>query len=200
MVSSVADFLSHYGLLVLYLWLFVGIFIVPVPEEIVMLTLGILISRGVISDWAYLVACAGSLSGVTFSYFLGFYLGRLLLLKYGKWVGITENRLNNVEELFRRYGKWSISVGYFLPGTRHVMAIIAGMTHFGWKRYALFAYPAGIIWVVLMITLGYLAGDYWIEVFPIIATYVHHIVVFLIVFAIVGFLIYLFGFRKKSSL
>ncbi|MCC5832298.1 MAG: DedA family protein [Chlamydiales bacterium] len=199
MAASLADFFAHYGLAVLYLWLLVGIFIVPIPEEVVMLTVGILISQGDFSDWAYLVACAGSLSGVTLSYFLGHFLGRVLIVKYGKWIGISEKHLGKVESFFARYGQWGVSVGYFVPGTRHLMGVMAGTTHFGIKRYALFAYPGGILWVVLSITLGYLAGDYWLEIFHLAAKYFYYFVVIFIIIFVVGFLVYRYGYDKSSS-
>ncbi|MCH9628054.1 MAG: hypothetical protein S4CHLAM2_17040 [Chlamydiales bacterium] len=198
-LASLAHFFSHYGLLILYLWLLVGIFIVVVPEEVVMLTIGILISRGDFSLWAYLVACLGSLSGVTFSYCLGRFLGRPLVTKYGKWVGVSEKRLTQGETLFDRYGKWSLSVGYFVPGTRHLVAVIAGMTHFDWKLFALFTYSAGVVWVVLLVTLGVWAGVYWVEIFHLVASYFYYFVVLLIGAAVVSFLFYWFKYRKKNK-
>jgi len=197
--SSLLHFFSHYGLLILYLWLLVGIFIVPVPEEVVMLAVGILISQGDFSFWAYLVACVGSLSGVTFSYFLGRYLGRLLIVKYGKWIGMSEKRLSQTETLFEKYGKWSLSCGYFVPGTRHLVALIAGTTYFGWKRFALFTYPAGTIWVALLVTLGYLAGNYWLRIFHLVAAYFYYIIVFLIALTVVSLFIYYYKFHKTSK-
>jgi len=196
--SSLVHFFSQYGLLVLFLWLVVGIFILPVPEEVVMLTVGILISRGVFSFWGYFVASAGSLCGVTFSYFLGCFLGRFLIVKYGKWIGVSEKRLHQGETLFEQYGKWSLPFGYYIPGTRHLMSIVAGTTHFGWKRFALFAYPAGVLWVVLLITLGYLAGDFWVRIYHLGIRYFYYFVVLFCVLAL-GFLIYWYKFRKKSK-
>lgn len=197
--SSLLHFFSHYGLLVLYLWLLVGIFIVPVPEEVVMLTVGILISYGDFSFWALVVACVGSLCGVTVSYFLGHFLGRLLIVKYGKWIGVSEKRLAQGEMLFQRHGKWSVPCGYFIPGTRHIVAVVAGTTHFGWKRFALFAYPAGIVWVTLVVLLGYFAGEYWLKIFHLISTYFYYFILLLCVLFVVGFLIYWYRFHKKTK-
>lgn len=192
-------FFTEYGLLVLYLWLLIGVFIVPVPEEVVMLTVGILISRGDFSLWAYFVACIGSLSGVTMSYFLGRYLGRLLVVKYGKWFGLSEKRLAQGEALFNKHGKWSLPIGYFVLGTRHAMALIAGTTHYGWHRFALFAYPAGAAWVVLLVTLGYLAGGYWLKMFHLAAHYFYYFIVAFLALAAIGFFIYWYIRHKRRK-
>ncbi|MFZ0565481.1 MAG: DedA family protein [Chlamydiales bacterium] len=197
--STLLHFFSQYGLLILYLWLLVGIFIVPVPEEIVMLTVGILISRGDFSILALFVACAGSLSGVTVSYFLGRYLGRLLIVKYGRWVGVSEKRLTQGEALFKHYGRWSLPIGYFLPGTRHLVSVIAGTTHFGWKRFALYAYPAGVLWVALLVGLGYFAGNYWLKIFHLFGKYFYYFIVLVCVVFAISFLVYWYKFRKKPQ-
>jgi membrane protein DedA with SNARE-associated domain len=197
-VHFVLHFFSHYGLLVLFLWLVIGIFIVPIPEEVVMLSVGILISQGDFTYFAYFVACVGSLCGVTFSYFLGRYLGRIFIVKYGKWIGVTAKRLAQAEQLFMQHGKWNLPLSYFVPGTRHLVAVVAGTTHYDWKHFAFFTYPAGVIWVALLVTLGYLAGDYWLRIFHLAVTYFYYFIIFLCVL-IVGFLIYWFQFHKKPK-
>ncbi len=171
--SSLLHFFSQYGLIVLYVWLLIGIFIVPVPEEVVMITVGILISRGVFSFAALFVACFGSLCGVTFSYLLGRFLEKFVL-KYGKWIGLTQKRLAKGDEWFRQYGKWSLPVSYFILGTRHVIALVAGMAEFNWNRFMLYAYPAGVVWVTLYVILGYLAGHFWLHIFNFIDRYTYY--------------------------
>jgi membrane protein DedA with SNARE-associated domain len=191
------QFLSHYGLGVLFAWLLFGIFIVPVPEEVVMLTVGMLISRGDFSLAAYAIAVLGSLCGVTFSYFLGRYLGRFLVVKYGKWIGITRKRLTRADHWFERYGKWSLPIGYFVPGVRHLLSIAAGTSHFNFKYFVLFSYPAGIVWVVTVVSLGYVAGKYWLNAYTGASAYIYYGIVFVLFVAMIFFVTYLFRLHKK---
>lgn len=196
---SLINFFSHYGLWILFLWLVIGIVIVPVPEEMVMLTVGILISRGVFSFWAYLVACAGSLCGTTVSYMLGRYLGRPAIVRCGRWIGLTDKRLDVADQWFDQYGKWPLIFGYFIPGGRHLVSIAAGTTDFGYKSFALFAYPSGIAWVVVLVTLGYVAGAYWLNVYHNVHLYIYYSILFVVGIFVLSTLIYWLISRKKSK-
>jgi membrane protein DedA with SNARE-associated domain len=179
--SSLLVFLSQYGLWLLYVWLLFGIFIVPVPEEAVMLTVGILISKGDFPFSAYLVAILGSLSGATFSYFLGRLLGRPFIIKFGKWVGITKKRLEIADHWFEKYGKWTLPIGYFTPGTRHLLSVVAGTVRYEIRHFMLFSYPAGVLWVCVMVTLGYVSGRFWLRFYHNAEAYIYYLILFIFV-------------------
>ena len=65
--------------------------VIPIPSELVMPPAGYLAQKGEMSAFiAILLGTAGSLVGAYANYFAAHYLGRPLLLKYGKYVWITE--------------------------------------------------------------------------------------------------------------
>lgn len=192
-------YFSHYGLWLLFFWLVVGVFIVPIPEEMVMLTVGILISKGTFSFWAYAVAFFGSACGTTFSYFLGRSLGRLIVVKYGKWIGITEKRLEFAEQWYGRYGKWTLSLGYFVPGGRHLFSIVAGTTKFEYKYFSVYAYPVAFFWVALLVSMGYFAGRYWLNVYHSLSDYILYSSLFIVAVFLVFFFIFWLINRKKKK-
>lgn len=197
--SSVLFFFSHYGLWLLYIWLLIGIFILPVPEEAVMLTVGLLISKGTLSYYAYIVACLGSLSGATFSYSLGRFLGRPLVLKHGKWIGITKSRLELAEYWFDRCGKWALSIGYFTPGVRHLSALTSGTLDFDYKSFAIYCYPAGIVWVVTLVSLGYVAGAYWLNIYHTESAYIYYVILFVAVLFLLFFIVFWYIHHRRQK-
>jgi membrane protein DedA with SNARE-associated domain len=86
--------------------------IIPVPSELVMPPAGYLAQQGEMNIWvAILMGTVGSLVGAYANYFTAHYLGRPLVLKYGKYVWITEEKFTRVEKFFLKHGEISTLVG-----------------------------------------------------------------------------------------
>ena len=72
--------------------------------------------------------------------------------------------IDRAQDWFRRFGGWLLAFGYFIPGVRHVTAIVAGSSSLDYRGFALYAYPGGALWCAVFLLLGYYAGDGWEEV------------------------------------
>jgi membrane protein DedA with SNARE-associated domain len=66
-----------------------------------------------------------------------------------------------VRAWYDRGGKWLLVGGYFLPGVRHVSAILAGASKLSVGTFVLFAYAGAAIWASCFLTIGYAVGDHW---------------------------------------
>ncbi|HTY37004.1 MAG TPA: VTT domain-containing protein, partial [Bacteroidota bacterium] len=66
-----------------------------------------------------------------------------------------------VNRWFDKIGKWTLTIGYFIPGVRHFTALIAGASQLQYPSFALFAYSGGFVWSLTFITLGYYLGETW---------------------------------------
>jgi membrane protein DedA with SNARE-associated domain len=134
--------------------------VIPVPSELVMPPAGYLAQQGKMHIWiAIFWGTAGSLVGAYANYFASRYLGRPLLLKYGKYVGITEGKFARVEKYFHDHGEISTFIGRLLPVVRHLISLpagLAGMNHFKFSLYTLMG--AGI-WVTILTYIGYFIGE-----------------------------------------
>jgi membrane protein DedA with SNARE-associated domain len=62
---------------------------------------------------------------------------------------------------FGRAGKWLLVGGYFIPGIRHLTAIVAGASKLPAGTFVVFAYAGATLWVCSVLTIGYLVGDHW---------------------------------------
>lgn len=158
--EALSHWLLQYGSIVLFVMLAVGILILPVPEETMMILAGVLMYKGDLSiPFTVLAAFGGSILGISISYIIGHTAGHFLIMKYGRWVGITEKHLNKAHDWFEHFGKWTLMIGYFIPGVRHFTGVVSGMTYMKYSHFALFAYSGAVIWVSIFLSLGYFFGD-----------------------------------------
>jgi membrane protein DedA with SNARE-associated domain len=102
--------------------------------------------------------------GITISYGLGRSVGLFVLHHYGRFFRITPEKLDRVHAWFDRFGTWTLLVGYFIPGVRHLTAVVAGASKLRPLLFSLFAYLGAWIWTATFIGLGYYFGDRWAQV------------------------------------
>jgi membrane protein DedA with SNARE-associated domain len=62
---------------------------------------------------------------------------------------------------YTRHGKYTLLVGYFLPGVRHLTAYVAGWSKLPLPTFALFAATGGLCWSSTCIIVGYGLGNEW---------------------------------------
>ncbi len=162
MEQHVLAWIGQYGYLAIFLLLVFGIVGLPVPDETLLTFSGYLVFRGRLSlPMAYATALAGSISGITISYWLGRTFGIAVIYRYGKYLRITEEHVAKAHAFFERRGHWSLTFGYFVPGVRHLTAFSAGMSDLEPGPFALFAYSGACLWVTAFIGLGYFLGERW---------------------------------------
>lgn len=154
--------LVKYGYLAIFVLLSTGILGLPFPDETILTLLGYLVSKNeLVLIPTILVAFLGSISGITLSYIMGRFLGILALKKAGRFLHISEKNLEKGELCFEKLGKWTLTIGYFIPGVRHIVAIIAGSTKLKVPIFVAYAYSGALVWSVTFIFLGYYAGEKW---------------------------------------
>ncbi len=165
-MATITHLLSQYGYLGLFGLLMFGIVGVPVPEETLLTFAGVLVFRGHLElEPTLLAAFLGSSCGITVSYALGRGVGRVVTRRLGGFVRVTPAQMERVEAWFERVGHWGLLWGYFLPGIRHLTAVVAGATRLRYRDFSLFAYSGAFIWSLTFISLGTLAGRHWERVY-----------------------------------
>ena len=150
------QFVSQYGYVAIFCLLTLGIVGPLIPDETILVVAGILIHRGTL-QWpqALGVAFAGSVCGITLSYWLG-RSGLPFLMRR-----VPPRYLALVGEYFERFGNWTLFFGYFIAGVRHFTALVAGLSKMPPARFAIYAYSGGFFWVAAFLALGYFVGDQW---------------------------------------
>jgi membrane protein DedA with SNARE-associated domain len=184
MEHYILQWIEQYGHFAIFFLLMFGIVGLPVPDETLLTFTGYLVYKGHLSPLtAFATAAAGSLTGITLSYFLGREFGLPLIHRYGRYLHIREDHVEKAHAWFRHAGHWGLMFGYFVPGVRHLTAYAAGMSGLEPPQFALFAYSGGCLWVAAFMGLGYFLGERWEAVE---ANIHHYLVIVTIAAAILG--------------
>ncbi len=177
----------------------------PAGSEIVMLYAGALAagafpgSEVQLFGWdvgtgvtAYVVmALAGTLGylvGALIGWLIGFYGGRPLLERHGRWFHVTPAKLDRAERWFQRYEVWTVFVGRLVPVVRSFVSIPAGWAEVPLPLYTLLTLAGSAIWCFAFAGIGYGVGTGWEhfhERFRWLDYVVLAIVVLVIVFVVV---------------
>ena len=169
--------------------------VIPIPSELVMPPAGYLAQQGQMNMLvAILCGTAGSLAGAYANYFAAHYLGRPLLLKYGKYVWITEKKFAKVERFFRDHGEVSTFVGRLLPVVRHLISLPAGLSGMDHLKFSLYTFAGAGLWVTVLTCIGYFIGMNR----DLIMRYSHHALTGAVVLSAVIIIFYVRWHRKKQ--
>lgn len=161
-VGKIFHLIVHFKYVGLFLLLGLGLIGLPVPDETLMFFAGYLIFRKkLVFLTTVITIMLGSLTGMSVSFFVGRRLGYPFLKKHGKKIYLSVDRLAKVECWFNRFGKWTVSAGYFIPGVRQLTAISAGISQWSYWTFLLFASLGSLAWVLTFLSLGIFFGDDW---------------------------------------
>ena len=190
------DTLTAHGSIALFGLLVLGIVGLPVPDETLLIAAGVLVSHHQLGRTAtYAAALAGAIVGITVSYMIGRGAGVTVIRKYGSHLRLPSTRVEHVRGFFQRSGRWFLMFGYFVPGIRHVTALVAGAAGIELPFFARYAYVGAGIWSLSFLTLGLFLGDRW----RLIADRIHRgdIIAFLVIVGAVALLIALRSLRAR---
>src|SRR6266404_2846737 len=194
-MDAVFQWITTYGYGAIFLLLMLGVVGLPIPDETLLVFCGYLISRGRMNPLAaWLSALAGSWCGISLSYMIGRTLGLGFVHRFGKYVHITEARLQKVHEWFDRIGHWALFVGYYIAGVRHFTAIVAGTSKLGFPSFIAYAWTGGLLWVTTFLTLGYFLGENWKN----IADSIHHYLLYVSIALVAAALCYYLLRRRRK--
>ena len=152
-LTFLVDFVEKYGYWSMFLFNWLLIFGLPVPNEVAAAFSGMLTEISYFHPvTAFIAAYGGLITSTTFAYGIGKFFGSRLLPK------LQKTFLNNTIEKFILFlnnrGKWAISLSFFLPGVRWAMPFVVGASGFSFKTFSIFAYSAGFVWMLIYFNIG----------------------------------------------
>jgi len=158
--------------------------IAPVPSEAVMPFVGFLVADGKWDLWlAVLATSLGSLAGSLASYWMGYYGGRPLVLRVGKYLLLNRRDLERTERYFgRQQGIYTVFVARFIPVIRHFISIPAGMGKMPLIPFALVSVVGATLWNGFLLFLGVRLREHW----TVVQKYSHQIDLVIVVAAAIG--------------
>lgn len=181
LVTSLTTFIQNLyvatGLIGLVLAMAVESCCIPLPSEIVMPLAGAMLTLGTQPGGKHmlginpssplwlnilLLALAGSLGsliGSALAYWIGFAGGRPLMLKYGKYVLISQHDADRADHFFQRWGAPTAFFSRMLPVVRTYISLPAGITKMSFGKFSLYTFLGSLPWCALLAYLGYQLGN-----------------------------------------
>jgi membrane protein DedA with SNARE-associated domain len=101
------------------------------------------------------IAWLASVAGDSVTFALGRRLGRPFLLRSGRKIGLTEERLAGVDRWFDRYGPAAACFGRLLPLARPFGPFLAGASRLEYRRFLPWNVVGCLLFALLFVGLGY---------------------------------------------
>jgi membrane protein DedA with SNARE-associated domain len=164
-VQQLLEWATSYGLPVLWLGLLIAGLGVPIPEDIFLITGGVLTHRNQGSFlFAVVVLYSGVMVGDAIVYRLGSRYGESVLRR--KFIArlMTPARVERVRRYYARYGAVTVFLARHVAGIRFPTFLMAGVSRMGFWRFFFWDSLAAILSVPLWVLLGYKASENWAEI------------------------------------
>lgn len=156
-MPDISQIITDYGPWAIFLIILIEDFGIPVPGETALISAALLASQGKLPiAWLLPAAWAGAVIGDNIGYAIGRFGGRRVVIRYGEKVGITDARLDRIEQFFHRQGALIVIVARFFVGLRQLNGIVAGIGRMPAGRFMLYNAIGAALWVGLW---GF--GVYW---------------------------------------
>ena len=136
--------------------------ILPLPSEVIIPPAAHLAYTGQIplSLWGIVLAgTIGSWLGATVMYWVSRWAGRPLVMRYGKFVMISPDKIEGAERWATHYGSMGIFISRLLPVVRHLIGIPAGIVRLPYWKFSLFTVIGSGLWCGVLCYVGIKAGE-----------------------------------------
>jgi membrane protein DedA with SNARE-associated domain len=162
----VEHFLETWGYLAVFVLSFISSMGLPVGAEVAIIFGGVLASGQIANEphhlnlilvivLATLAEVLGSLAG----YLIGYYGGRPLVNKLGKYVLLTHRDLDRAEAWFGRRGEPVVLFGRFIPLLRSFVSFAAGLGEMAMAKFVTFTVIGCAVWCTILTSVGYGLGS-----------------------------------------
>lgn len=129
------------------------------PVELFLGLTGYLVATGDLDfATAYAVTIIGCMTGHLVSYFVGYRIGSPFFRKYGKYLLITHEHLDHVEERIKHFGPMSAFLFRFIPGLRSLTSLLLGVTRRPFVPFVFLTLLAVMLWNLLFLIIGMYFG------------------------------------------
>ena len=160
--NSIVEMIQNYGLIAIFLAVFLEYACFPVPSEIVLPLSGAVAAQGGFSFLSvYLVCIVAGLGGSLLDYSLARWGGVRLMAKLERRFPKIAGGLEVTQQKFEKYSTLSVGICRVIPLCRTYISFIAGLAKQNLSTF-LGASTVGIaIWNALLVWAGYLLAENW---------------------------------------
>jgi membrane protein DedA with SNARE-associated domain len=142
---------------------------IPIPSEVTMPLAGWLLVQDQGGSWWQALLLGGLWGGVgctlgsVISYALGYYGGRPLVERFGKYIMINPADLERADRWFARWGDWTTFISRLLPIVRTFISFPIGVMRLNFWRFTTLSFVGSFIWCAALAVGGWYFGSRWEE-------------------------------------
>lgn len=140
--------------------------LIPLPSEIIMPFSGFLVSTGRFDlNLVALAGAVGNVAGSLIAYGIGYWghekLIRRFIRKFGKWILISENELDETEKLLHKFKDLVVLGSRVVPGIRTVISLPCGFAKLPLGRFIVLTFIGSLVWSYFLAWIGFVMGENW---------------------------------------
>jgi membrane protein DedA with SNARE-associated domain len=136
--------------------------VVPLPSEVIIPPAAHLAYTGQIPLKLWLIVLAGTIGswlGATVMYWAARLAGRPLVIRYGRYVLISPQKIEGAERWAAHYGSMGVFISRLLPVVRHLIGIPAGIVRMDYKAFSLYTLLGSALWCGVLCYVGIKMGQ-----------------------------------------
>ncbi|MES2225386.1 MAG: DedA family protein [Patescibacteria group bacterium] len=157
-----------YAVTVPYLATYGFVLIAAIIEGPIMFFLcGFLVRLGVLSLIpAFISLMAGDLIGDTLWYLVGYRYGRRFIHRFGKYVSITEEKIEQATVIFKTHHDRILVISKITNGFGFAIPVLvtAGLTKLPFRKFFIFNFAGEIVRALLLVGGGYFFGAWYSQI------------------------------------
>lgn len=187
--SIITNNVGQYGLWAVFLTMILESACIPIPSEIVMPFAGHLVAQHKLTlITATLVGSSANLIGSCLAYLVGNKGGRSFIIKYGKYIFLSQKHLAWADKWFAERGESTVLIARMLPAVRTFISLPAGIAKMNFLRFAIYSFIGALPWNFALVYLGYTFSGNW----DLLQNYLHRFnyIFYGIIFIIIIIFIY----------
>ena len=159
----IADFLGDHLYEGIFLAALLETMIPPIPTLAIFPTAGFLASQQGVTLLGLIpmiiLGAIGATIGTSAIYLVALKLGRVVLLRYLKYVKVNEKKLARVEVWFEKYGDKAVFLGRMVPVMREMISVPAGLLKMRIPKFVAYTFAGSCVWSAATILSGYYFGE-----------------------------------------
>ena len=162
LAGFVTSVISQIGYIGVFILMMLESALIPIPSEVIMPFSGFLVATGQFNIFYILLAgTLGNLVGSIIAYYIGSFVGRKLILKYGKYIFVDESHLDLADRWFQKFGDRIIFISRNLPAVRTYISLPAGITKMSITKFSIYTLLGSLPWNFALVYIGVILGKNW---------------------------------------
>lgn len=208
MITSLAEKIIAWSVAITAKFGYFGIFVsmtlesaaIPIPSEVVLPFAGFLAATDKLNLWwTVFLTTFANLTGSIIIYYVGYFGGRPLLQKYGKYLLIHKDDLAKMDHWMQSHGARVAFLARLIPGVRTFSSLIIGAAKVNFTKFYIYTFLGSLLWNFPLIYIGFVSGNNWNRFLPLFRRFDKLILLLVFLFVVIFIASHIKKYRKSGT-